>query len=154
MSQFSYVRSLALAKIVQGTQGLRVRKKKPVLFSLFFKSSTDLVLEFFLTTGFFSTHPPTPVVQGRISPQRAHARVSSPLGGVTSPRSLHANLPNDGIPKPTCHTCAPLGPSAVEIGNLRFLLADVARAKRWSRFVSRGKEKAGSTQKRKITPSG
>ena len=94
------------------------------------------------------------VVQGRFSPQRASARASSPRGGVTPPRSLHANLPNDGIPKPTCHTCAPLGPSAVEIGNLRFLLADVARAKRWSRFVSRGKEKAGSTQKRKITPSG
>ena len=141
MSEFSYVRSLALAKIVQGTQGLRVRKKKPVLFSLFFKSSTDLVLEFFLTTGFFSTHPPTPVVQGRFSPQRASARASSPLGGVTSPRSLHANLPNDGIPKPTCHTCAPLGPSAVEIGNLRFLLADVARAKRWSRLLVGARKK-------------
>ena len=106
-----------------------MRKKKPVQFSLFFKSSTDLVLEFFLTTGFFSTHPPTPVVQGRFSPQRAHARVSSPLGGVTSPRSLHANLPNDAIPKPTCHTCAPLGPGAVEIGNLRFLRKKCAPAR-------------------------
>ena len=81
------------------------------------------------------------VVQGRISPQRASARASSPLGGVTTPRSLHANLPNDGIPKPTCHTCAPLGPSAVEIGNLRFLLTDVARAKRWSRLLVGARKK-------------
>ena len=39
-----------------------------------------------------------------------HAR-TSPLGGVTSPRSLHANLPNDGIPKnqPATHV-APFRP--------------------------------------------